>query len=200
MKSRCCSDFGWQHSRPLKPSSQYDASRRKAPRCDATSCQNLPAQRYNFAWHLLLLRQVVRRRSEQKKVYSERQLHDVATRHVASRGLASYCELGFTPYNISCVVLLQATSMASSFVPTLQSCRQALMRHCVSTWNVCHALLTGYPACIGDPAFISVKLQTPGVYWRPGIYQRPAFNRGNTVLASLLVCVSVHTCTFLLLL
>ena len=48
----------------LKPSSQYDASRRKAPRRDATSCQNLPARRYNFAWHLLLLRQVVRRRSE----------------------------------------------------------------------------------------------------------------------------------------
>ena len=48
----------------VKPSSQYDASRRKAQRRNATSCQNLPARRYNFAWHLLLLRQVVRRRSE----------------------------------------------------------------------------------------------------------------------------------------
>ena len=48
----------------LKLSSQYDASCRKAPWRDATSCQNLPARRYNFAWHLLLLRQVVRRRSE----------------------------------------------------------------------------------------------------------------------------------------
>ena len=51
-------------TKTLKPSSQYDASRRKAPRRNVMLCQNFPARRYNFAWHLLLLRQVIRRRSE----------------------------------------------------------------------------------------------------------------------------------------
>ena len=82
----------------LKPSSQYDASRRKAPRCDATPCQNLLARRYNFAWHVYCDKSYDVAQNRKKSILSDNRTKSqrVASHRMALHRLASYCELGLT--------------------------------------------------------------------------------------------------------
>ena len=82
----------------LKPSSQYDTSCRKAPRCDALRRRAIVAQNRLFFYSEQRCTTCRSRRRCHTKLYRRagKFWKDVASRRGALRRLVSYCELGLT--------------------------------------------------------------------------------------------------------